>query len=298
MSTRALRVTLLVFLAIYTLPTLFFVGTTIFSEQLGFRLSSPDIFDMAYVALMMAQATVGICSIIGIIRAIKNGAAPLPNILHFPVIWCFTGGLFSQFFLLLRRPDPMRPELDLPWWTWLYTALFLLYATACAMYYARERVPADATAIRWAGSWSRLGAYLLDIALVMTIFFVNVRSLAFGRSVLDDIPFMNDSPYPMISIVLFIYYFACEAVFARTLGKAVNGTFVVYERGRVLSALVRTLSRFLPLEAFSFIGRYEGWHDQLSRTTVRKANKQEPIGRPEDEVIKFSPPDLSQENAV
>ena len=80
----------------------------------------------------------------------------------------------------------------------------------------------------------------------------------------------------MISIVLFIYYFGCEAVFARTLGKALNGSYVVFERGRVLSALWRTLSRFIPLEAFSFIGRSEGWHDTLSSTTVRQAGSAAP----------------------
>lgn len=284
MSTHALRVTLLVFLGIYTLPTLFFVGSTILSEQLGFLLSSPDIFDLAYLALLMVQGTVVVTAIIGILRAIKNWSAPLPNILHFPVIWCFTGGLFTQFFHLLRRSDPLRPELDLPWWSWLYTALFLLYAATCIMYYARERMPTGYAELSWVGSWSRMWAYLLDILLVMTIFFVNLRGLAFGRSVLDDIPFLNDSPYPMISIVLFIYYFACEAVFARTLGKAVNGTFVVYERGRVLSALGRTLSRFIPLEAFSFIGKHEGWHDTLSSTTVRRT-RPAPAPQPTDERI-------------
>ena len=105
----------------------------------------------------------------------------------------------------------------------------------------------------------------------MTLFFVNLRALAFGNSVLDDYPFFNDSPYPMMSIVLFIYFFANEAVFGRTLGKAANGSFVVFERRRVLSVLWRTLSRFLPFEAFSFIGRSEGWHDTLSSTTVRQS---------------------------
>jgi len=88
----------------------------------------------------------------------------------------------------------------------------------------------------------------------------------------------------LVSLMLFTYFFTTESVFARTLGKAVNGSFVVYERARVLATLWRTLSRFIPLEAFSFIGRSEGWHDTLSRTTVRrvslaKLNAEDPILR-------------------
>ncbi len=278
MTTPALRTTLLVFLSIYVLPSLLYLITSFDPEQLGYRFSNPDVFDLASLALMVVQWVVVGLAITGIIRAIKYKSAPLPNILHFPLIWCFTGGLFGQLFQLLRRPDPLRPELDMPWWIWLYTALFLLYAAVCIMYYARERMTTASTELRWVGPWSRLWAYLLDIVLVLTIFFVNLRSLAFGNSVLDDYPFLNDSAYPLVSIVLFIYFFSTEAVFSRTLGKAMNGSVVVFERGRVLSVLWRTLSRFIPLEAFSFIGRSEGWHDTLSRTTVRRSRPAETSG--------------------
>lgn len=166
--------------------------------------------------------------------------------------------LFSFGFHLLQQPDPDRGEPPLQWLPWLFHIVFVFYAVVCYQYFSREKTPTSPEGLQWVSSWSRLWAYLLDIVLVMAIFFVSLRGLAFGRSVLDDIPFLNDSPYPMISIVLFLYYFGCEAVFARTLGKAVNGTFVVFERGQVLSALWRTLSRFIPLEAFSFIGRSEG----------------------------------------
>ena len=271
MSTSALRTTLLVLLSLYVLSSLFYLFAAFDLEQLGYQFSNPDVFDMAHLALTLTQAVVVCLAIAGLVRAIKQQAAQLPNILHFPLIWFFTGGLFSLGFRALHRSDPMRPELAMPWWTWLYTLLFLVYATACVMYFSRERKAAASAEPRWVGSWSRLFAYLLDILLVMTLFFVNLRALAFGNSVLDDYPFFNDSPYPIMSIILFIYFFANEAVFGRTLGKAANGSFVVFERGRVLSVLWRTLSRFLPFEAFSFIGRSEGWHDTLSSTTVRQA---------------------------
>ena len=270
MTPSALRTTLLVFLSLYLLSTLAFLISSFSLEQFGFRLSDPDIFDMAYLALMVAQWAVVILSGIGLFRAFKTSSAPLPGILHFPLIWYFTGGLLALFFHLLQRPDPEHGEMPLRWWPWVYHVLFVLFAVVSYLYFSSEKTPTSPDDLGWVSSWSRLGAYLLDIVLVMTIFFVNIRSLAYIGSVLEDIPFFNDSPYPMISIVLFIYYFACEAVFARTLGKAVNGTFVVFERGRMISALGRTLSRFIPLEAFSFMGKHEGWHDTLSSTTVRR----------------------------
>lgn len=270
MTTQALRTTLLVFLSIYLLSSLAFVVSSFSLEQIGFRISHPDIFDMAYLVLILAQWAVVITSVIGLFRAFKRSSAPLPGILHFPMIWYFTSGLFSFGFHLLHRPDPDRGEMPLQWLPWVFHVVFVFYSIVCSQYFLREKAPASTEGLRWVSSWSRLGAYLLDILLVMAIFFVNLRGLAFGRSVLDNIPFFNDSPYPMISIVLFLYYFGCEAVFGRTLGKAVNGSFVVFERGRVLSALGRTLSRYIPLEALSFMGKHEGWHDTLSGTTVRQ----------------------------
>ncbi len=276
MSTQALRTTLLVLLSLQVLPTLIFLVYSFDLEQLGFRVSHPDIFDMAFLCFMLAQWVVVVLGITGIVGAVKRWSAPLPNLIHFPIIWYFTNGLFSWGFQALHRPDPMMPDTPWPWWTWLYPVFFAAYALTCILYFAREKAPVASEKLRWVNPWSRMFAYLLDILLVMTIFFVELRSLAFGNSVLDDYPFFNDSPYPVMSIMLFIYYFCTEAVFARTLGKAANGSFVVFERGRVLSVLWRTLSRFIPLEAFSFIGKHEGWHDTLSSTTVRQARSTEP----------------------
>ncbi len=276
MTTKALRTTLIVLLSVYLLTTLSYLVVAFDLEQFGYRISNPDIFDMAHLGLMLAQWAVVITGIIGMVRAFKNASAPLPNILHFPLIWYFTSGIFSLGFQALHRPDPMQEEHPLYWLSWVYHLLFLSYAITCFLYFARQKNPTLPEGLRWVSPWSRLGAYLLDILLVLTIFMNSLRGLAFGNSVLDDYPFFNDSPYPLISIVLFIYYFSTEAVFGRTLGKALNGSFVVFERGRMISVLWRTLSRYIPLEAFSFIGRSEGWHDTLSRTTVRQERPVEP----------------------
>jgi uncharacterized RDD family membrane protein YckC len=76
--------------------------------------------------------------------------------------------------------------------------------------------------------------------------------------------------------VALAYYFLCEALFGRTLGKLLTGTRVVNEQGGIPTVpqlIGRTFARAIPLEAFSFLGSRDGsgpvgWHDSLSKTRV------------------------------
>jgi uncharacterized RDD family membrane protein YckC len=68
---------------------------------------------------------------------------------------------------------------------------------------------------------------------------------------------------------------SCEWLTGRSLGKLATGTRVIAAEGGPPSfarVLGRTLARFIPFEAFSFLtdrdGRPVGWHDSLSRTRV------------------------------
>lgn len=80
----------------------------------------------------------------------------------------------------------------------------------------------------------------------------------------------------ILSIFSFIiYYLIFEFFFQKTLGKVFTGTKVVNlngEKPNFLSILGRTLSRYIPFEALSFLfyGNYptKGWHDRLSNTLV------------------------------
>jgi uncharacterized RDD family membrane protein YckC len=58
-------------------------------------------------------------------------------------------------------------------------------------------------------------------------------------------------------------------------GKLITGSKVVRHDGTAIDwkdAVVRTLCRFIPFEAFSALGTYP-WHDQLSKTKVVKVRK-------------------------
>ncbi len=73
--------------------------------------------------------------------------------------------------------------------------------------------------------------------------------------------------------LMLLYYVGLEGVFGRTLGKLVTGTMVLNSddesRPGPARLLGRTAARFVPFEAFSFLGGdASGWHDRWSNTRV------------------------------
>ena len=73
--------------------------------------------------------------------------------------------------------------------------------------------------------------------------------------------------------VNFAYYVVMETLFQKTVAKYLTGTRVVTKGGNRPSfgqVLGRSLVRFIPFEAFSFLGNGKpiGWHDSLSDTRV------------------------------
>lgn len=71
-----------------------------------------------------------------------------------------------------------------------------------------------------------------------------------------------------------LYYTLMEGLTGRTIGKLITGTKVVKDTGEPITikdALLRTLSRFVPFEAFSGFG--VPWHDSWTHTTVVKIMK-------------------------
>lgn len=84
---------------------------------------------------------------------------------------------------------------------------------------------------------------------------------------------MQDGLYSTLFslLIVFVYYFAFESITGRTLGKYITGTKVISLTGEPLNSgqlARRTLCRFIPFEAFSFIGNGIGWHDRWSDTVV------------------------------
>lgn len=82
------------------------------------------------------------------------------------------------------------------------------------------------------------------------------------------------SSYGLSILNYTLYYTFCELVFkGYTLGKLVTGTRAVRSDGSPLAfkdALLRSLTRLVPFEAFSALGG-DPWHDRWTKTMVVKA---------------------------
>ena len=75
----------------------------------------------------------------------------------------------------------------------------------------------------------------------------------------------------LCSALIFLYYIVLECADGhKTLGKRILKTSVVDEQGETptsKSILIRTLCRFIPFDAISYIMGWN-WHDSLSKTYV------------------------------
>jgi uncharacterized RDD family membrane protein YckC len=78
-------------------------------------------------------------------------------------------------------------------------------------------------------------------------------------------------------IILFFYYSLTEMYFSRTFAKYFTKTLIVKHDGskpNMKSVIIRTVSRLIPFEPFSFLGGdSRGWHDTLSVTYVVKKHE-------------------------
>ena len=127
--------------------------------------------------------------------------------------------------------------------------------------------------------------YLIDVVAMYIIIFLLamlVASLAVVFEWDETLIWMqNITPFQNYSIgfcVVLLYYGLPETLSSRTLGKLVTGTKVVMEetgaKPTAEAILKRTLCRFIPFEAISFIGESSrGWHDSISRTVVVDVKK-------------------------
>ncbi len=103
-----------------------------------------------------------------------------------------------------------------------------------------------------------------------TLLTVIVLAISSATEMLSWIESLDDTVFGVI--VMMIYFIPQEMIWGRSLGKLVTGTKVIAEDGTCPSIgqiFGRTLVRFIPFEAFSFLsGNPRGWHDRWSKTKV------------------------------
>ncbi len=114
----------------------------------------------------------------------------------------------------------------------------------------------------------RLANYFIDsfaiwLIAIGLIFFLSASGLNAGLSELEF--------YLVYFLVTVLYYTLFETYAGKTLGKFITKTRIVDENGfqpSMNTVLIRTLCRFIPFEAFSFLVSPIGWHDRISKTYV------------------------------
>ncbi len=109
---------------------------------------------------------------------------------------------------------------------------------------------------------------------IITLLF-GVSGELFVLNLANSIEDMSDFLYNFI--LMTIFYLTCELIWSKTPAKFITKTRVITENGEKPefgTILKRTLLRFIPFEAFSFLtsGRPIGWHDAWSKTIVVDEN--------------------------
>jgi len=146
----------------------------------------------------------------------------------------------------------------------------------------------ESTQMVLASTGQRFGTMILDyIFYFIFAFILGIVSYLIGLG--DVIQNMNDNILGII--ILIIYYVPQETFSGRTLGKLITGTKAVSEDGTNLTfgqALGRTLCRFIPFEAFSFLGRRgmpRGWHDKIPKTKVISLRRTQKGAAPDGDIL-------------
>jgi hypothetical protein len=110
----------------------------------------------------------------------------------------------------------------------------------------------------------RLINYLVDLSIIAGIAFDKYYVL------MQTI----DLKYVMV-ICFLLYYLFSESLYQRTLGKLITDTLVPRSTNFVGKVIVRTFSRLIPLEPFSYLAKSgQGWHDTLSKTGLYSVKNQ------------------------
>lgn len=131
---------------------------------------------------------------------------------------------------------------------------------------------------RTASQGKRLANHLIDFVSLIFFHFIFGSFLGIVLSIISPSSlsiFTEENvlvDYLLGFTATMLYYTVLEATTGKTVGKLITQTKVVNDQGQIPdigTILLRSLCRFIPFEAFSFLGSDgSGWHDKLSNTRV------------------------------
>jgi len=131
---------------------------------------------------------------------------------------------------------------------------------------------------KMASQGKRFLNYLLDLIFMYILIFIFAIIIGIVLAIVapSTVSSIDDSnkllEYLIASIAIMIYYTSFETVTGRSIAKYITKTKVVTETGEkptFKAIFIRSLCRFIPFEAFSFLfNDGTGWHDTISNTKV------------------------------
>jgi uncharacterized RDD family membrane protein YckC len=130
----------------------------------------------------------------------------------------------------------------------------------------------------------RFANYLIDLIIHN---FINLIPLIVGWLLYeffgnDELSVWLDELNPVVDflisyVIIVIYFMIMESLTGRSIGKYATNTKVLMADGsepEPYAIFIRSISRLIPFEAFSFLGDIpKGWHDTISKTVVVDINK-------------------------
>lgn len=122
----------------------------------------------------------------------------------------------------------------------------------------------------------RFANYIIDLIGFYALVFIIGIIFALSNITIEESR-LND--YIFGITIMILYYMITEGLSGRSLGKLITKTKVINmenEKPSFINILGRTMCRFIPFEAFSFLGDGKGWHDSISKTRVVKIKRINP----------------------
>ena len=129
----------------------------------------------------------------------------------------------------------------------------------------------------------RFANYIIDLIVFMVLTFVFGMASAIVVLIIypeaaDTIEADFEKYNLLFSLAIHLsYYTILESSSGRTVGKLITGTRVVDKNGKTpafKTVFLRSLSRIVPFNAFSFLGTEpRGWHDSWTETWVIDSNE-------------------------
>lgn len=117
---------------------------------------------------------------------------------------------------------------------------------------------------------NRIFAYILDfyiVSLSQFFLFAIFNFLKTGVFHLSMLYVIENFKFLFIFFYL-LYFFICEFVYGKTIGKKIFKLEVVYVKKDLKSIFIRTIVRLIPIDVFFILINRRTLHDILSKTNV------------------------------